>query len=244
MAVTNKFPAGLDLTPAYYNEHVGMPVTQLTTDIESLATQIAPNPFVGQMLLGMTDAFGTNAIHQYRRDSPNGSGAAASGWQMIIPTDGSTTSGRRDVRYEHKVAQSIPNATETAIGFDSVSYDSDNLFRPAANNAFSPFYPGVYLITASLRLLGNAGGGQRGLTIQLGSNSTSLDFTHHIAQSWQSNVGSAPVTLSCSAVVRLRYVDWIIVGAYQNCGAAINTDVGFGGTNHVSLTWLRPLTES
>jgi hypothetical protein len=242
MALTNKFPAGIYLTPAYYNEHVGIPIVDFPSDLDiEIPNTQAPNIFPGQVTFNKTNGIlGTdNGIYQYKTVTPIGSGSYSDDWALIAAGGGSTTLERTDVRCEAIVAQSIPNAVETVVNFTSTKYDSANIDQINTTGQFSVFCDGLYLVTASLRLLGNAGGGQRGLCVQVGGIIAA--FSQHVCQSWQSNVGSAPVTLSCSAVVRLKYTDILSITAYQNCGAAINTDVGFGGTNHVSLTWLRPL---
>jgi hypothetical protein len=44
-----------------------------------------------------------------------------------------------------------------------------------------------------------------------------------------------------ASILRVGAGTSVFAGCFHNNGAALNTDVGFGSSNHISLTWLRPL---
>jgi hypothetical protein len=54
------------------------------------------------------------------------------------------------------------------------------------------------------------------------------------------NVSTLPVTVSTASIFRVTANTVVIVGCWQNSGGNVVSDVGFGGTNHISLVWLRP----
>lgn len=96
---------------------------------------------------------------------------------------------------------------------------------------------GLWRVAAAARYLGNSAGGERHIFIQTGST---FLLANRVASSTAVNVGSAPCTVSTSTDIRVTAGTTVIVGLWQNCGVSLNTDVAFGQTNHIALTWLRP----
>jgi hypothetical protein len=141
-------------------------------------------------------------------------------------------------RYEHRTSQSVSNVTDSKIKFETATHtNTDVVASGTGNTDFALQRVGFWLITASLRYLGNAGSGERHLFLQSGS---AFAVANRISGIALANVGSAPVTVSTATVIKIAAATTIILGAFQNCGAALSTDVAFGGTNHVAFTWLGP----
>jgi hypothetical protein len=143
-------------------------------------------------------------------------------------------------RYEQRAAQSVANATDVKMNFPTaVHTNTDVVASGASNTDFALQRTGFWLVTASVRYLGNAGGGERHIFPQTGS---AFAVANRIGQHAAVNVGAAPCAVACSTLIKVTSAPLtIIVGLFQNCGVALNTDNGFGGTNHLSLTWLGPI---
>lgn len=141
-------------------------------------------------------------------------------------------------RYEQRATQSIPNAADTKLNFPTaVHTNTDVVASGTGNTDFALQRAGFWLVTVGTRYLGNAGGGERHIFMQTGS---AFAVASRIGAIAVSNVGSAPVTVTASTVIKIAAATTIIIGAFQNCGVALSTDVAFGGTNHVTFTWLGP----
>lgn len=141
-------------------------------------------------------------------------------------------------RYEQRTTQSITNAADNKLKFETaVHTNTDVVASGTGNTDFALQRAGFWLVTVGLRYLGNAGGGERHIFAQTGS---AFAVASRVSGSALANVGSSPTTVTASSVFKIAAATTVIVGAFQNCGAALSTDVGFGGTNHVSFTWLGP----
>ena len=81
--------------------------------------------------------------------------------------------------------------------------------------------------------------GERHLFLSTGTVLATL--ANRFAGSTAGNVGTTPVSQSVASIIRVGAGTSVFAGCFQNNGAALNTDVGFGSSNHISLTWLRPL---
>lgn len=144
-------------------------------------------------------------------------------------------------RYEQRSAQpAIVSAVDTKARFEtSVHTNSDVVPSGTGNTDFALQRVGLWLVTVAMRYLGNAGGGERHIFPQTG---TTFNVSNRIDQDAKTNVGSAPVTVTCATAFRITTAPTtIIVGLFQNSTNNITVDVGFGGTNHISLTWLGPV---
>jgi hypothetical protein len=142
-------------------------------------------------------------------------------------------------RYEQKSsAQSISSSTDTKLKFETaVHTNTDVVASGTGNTDFALQRAGFWLVTTGIRYLGNAGGGERHIFPQTGS---AFAVANRIGGVTAVNVGSAPCTISTATVFKIAAVTTVIIGAWQNCGAALSVDTGFGGANHVSFTWLGP----
>jgi hypothetical protein len=189
-----------------------------------LATSEILTPYAGQLIVNATD----NMIYEY-----NGTA-----WVGVAAMGGSSATQRHEARYEHKVTMNFTTSTDTKIKFDTAVTTCDDVVASGTGNTdFALNRAGLWLITAGLRYNGNAGAGERHIFMQTG---TVFNTANRFGSMAVANVGSVPVTVTCSSAIRVTSGTSICVAGWQNCGATLGTDVGFGGTDHVSMTWLRP----
>lgn len=216
MALTAQFAPFTVLGAAALNAS-SIPVVTSTADITS--------PFLGQLIFNTTD----NMVYRYDGTTP---------WVGCVAAGGTSAAQLHEARYEHKTTMNVTNVTDTKMNFPTALTTSNDVTASGTNNTdFLLNRGGLWRVSAGVRLNGNAGGGERHLFLQVGSTFTPANRFAGVAYG---NVGSAPVTLNCSTELRLAAATTIVVGLFQNCGATLATDVGFGGTGHVALTWLRP----
>ena len=217
MALTAEVLTGSKFRASTFNSS-SIPVVASPSDIAV--------PFTGQIVHSTSDGL----LHRW-------TGAA---WVGIAAVGGSTAATMHEARY-HQIAsaQSVSTATDTRVKFEQgITTCNDVTASGVGNNAFTLVRDGVWHLTAGIRLLGNAGGGERHLWIETGGGFVTAN---RIVGTAIANVGSAPVTLCCASTIRVIANTVITIGTFQNSGGPIAVDIGFGGTCHVALTWLRPL---
>jgi hypothetical protein len=143
-----------------------------------------------------------------------------------------------EARYTQTSSQSFVTSTDTKIQFNNAIYTCpDVTVSGTGNTDFNLVRAGLWRISTALRYLGNSGSGERHIFPQTGS---SFNTANRITSETAVNVGSVPCTVCTSTEFRVTANTVVIVGGWQNCGATLTTDVGFGGTSHIALTWLRP----
>jgi hypothetical protein len=215
MVVTNQWPSGTDATAGLLNTR-SIPVVSATTDITA--------PFTGQVIFCTTD----NMLYRY----------SGSAWVAFLATGGPTAATQlHEARYEQRTLQAIPTTTDTKIKFETpVTTCNDVTASGTGNTDFLLNRAGLWVITASLRF-NAATSGERHIFPQTG---TTFAVANRFASQTAVNVGTAPATVATASAIRVTAGTSVCVGAWQNNGSSINTDVGFGGTNHVDFAWLRP----
>lgn len=237
MTLTQQWKAPVDANPARLNTASIPVVTNPFTDISD-----GIGPFRGQVVFCTTDSM----LHRY--DGCNHIFPDHPGWSAFAAAGGNTADTMHEARYEQKALQTIPNAIDTALGFPTAAYSCSDVTDAGGIVPHSEFIlerPGLWLVTASMRWVANAGGGERHLFLMNGLSLPTL--ANRFVGSTSGNVGNTPVSLSIASTIRVTEGSlagagaFIKVGCWQNCGGNLNTDVGFGGSNHISLTWLRPL---
>ena len=188
------------------------------------ATNQVPNPYAGQVIFNTAD----NMLYRYD----------GSAWVAFSANGGGTAATLHEARYYQSVAQTFTTATDTKIKFDTaVTTCNDVTASGTGNTDFLLNRGGLWRVSTAERFLGNAGAGERHIFILTGSTFVAAN---RVTSTAVTNVGSVPVTVSTSTDLRVTAGTTIVVGGWQNCGANLNSDVGFGQTNHVALTWLRP----
>jgi hypothetical protein len=148
-----------------------------------------------------------------------------------------TAATLHESRYEQRTLQTLTTSTDTKLKFDSINTScSDITASGTGNTDFNLIRGGLWVITAAVRYVAGTSG-ERHIFIQTG---TVFNAANRFASQTAVNVGTAPVTVTCSAAIRFAANTSICVGGWQNNGGNLNTDVGFGGTAHLSMSWLRP----
>lgn len=215
MAVTAQFVPG-PVSAAQLNVS-SLPVVSATSDIVA--------PFGGQVVFNTTD----NMLYRYDGSS----------WISFLATGGATAATQHESRYEQRTSgQTVNTSTDTKMKFENVVYSCNDITASGTNNTdFLVNRGGVLRISAGARYLGNAGSGERHLYLQTG---TTFVVANRVGGDSKANVGSAPVTLTCSTETRLAAGTSICVGLWHNAGSNTTLDTGFGGTMHLALTWVRP----
>lgn len=147
------------------------------------------------------------------------------------------TATRHDARYEQRTLQVVANATDTKLNFPTAHTTSADVTASGTGNTdFLLNRVGLWRISASCRFLAGTTG-ERALSLATGTVAATL--ANRFAM--DSKAGSTlPICLSVSTDLRIATTTTIIVPVYQNNGGNLNTDVAFGGTIHVALTWVRP----
>lgn len=123
----------------------------------------------------------------------------------------------KGARVRHSVAQSIPNATITALAFDSERYDTDGFHDPATNNSrltIPAGEGGTYFLAGAVGFVSNATG-ERQFRFLL--NGTTLLTVLEIQAS---SVG--PVYFPLATEYELAAGDYVELVVYQNSGGALN----------------------
>ncbi len=222
MALTQQWQAPMKPTAAKLNT-TSIPVVSSPSDISG-----GVGPFKGQIVFCTAD----NMLYRYD--------ATTAGWTAFVATGGNTAATRHEARYEQKVAQSCANATDTKLKFETAATTCDDVTASGTGNTdFALNRTGVWLITASMRWVSGTTG-ERHLFLSTGVVLST--FENRFAGSTSGNVGAVPISQSVSSLLRISVPGAsVFVGCWQNNGGALNTDVAFGASNHISLTWLRPL---
>lgn len=143
-------------------------------------------------------------------------------------------------RYAQKgSAQSVPNAADTKMKFETVVHSNTDVIASGTNNTdFALQRTGFWLIDGGARFMSSAGSGERHFFLQTGS---AFAIANRMSQANYGNVGSTLVTVSTATVIKVTAAPLtIIAGLFQNSGGALSLDVAFGEICHIGFTWLGP----
>ncbi|MGH3673262.1 MAG: hypothetical protein ACRDSH_21990 [Pseudonocardiaceae bacterium] len=150
------------------------------------------------------------------------------------------------VRYEQRIggASGILSVSDTLAVYD-LAVETNTDVEPwdvqdsgFGNTGYLLKRIGRWSVSAAMRYAGDSGGGERHIFIQEWVDA--FDTSKRIASQTNTNVGSVPVTVTCSTSFRIAAPTTIVVALFQNSGHLMSTDVGYGGTNHIALTWDGP----
>ena len=125
------------------------------------------------------------------------------------------------VRVTHSTTQSIAHNTQTALAFDTETYDVGGLHDNSTNNSrLTATVAGLYVISGSVNFALSAGGTRRMAAIRF--NGT-LNVGHNTSPVTASNW--TPTT--ASAHYRLAVGDYVELMADQDTGGALSTNNTF-----------------
>lgn len=119
------------------------------------------------------------------------------------------------VRVYNSGAQSIANATWTALAFDSERFDTDTIHDAAANTKLTCKTAGKYLIVGNMDFATN-NTGSRTATIK-------LNGTTYIALAKMASVPGTDTPFSISTIYDLAVNDYVEIHVYQDCGGPLNS---------------------
>lgn len=188
------------------------------------ATSEVLTPYTGQLIFSTTD----NMVYRYD----------GSAWVACLATGGATAATRHEVRYEATNGQSVATATDAKLQFPTAVTTSNDVTVSGTNNTdFLLNRAGVWLITASIRYLAGTVG-ERHLGLATGTTVGTLNARFAVQSTFPS---SAPGSVAIATVKAFAAGTSIFAATWQNNGTALSLETAFGSTNHISLTWLRPL---
>lgn len=148
--------------------------------------------------------------------------AEATGLKWAAPASGSTFAG---CSLSKSAAQSVANATWTAISWDQENYDTDAFHDNSTNNTritIPAGKGGKYLIASNLYNPSNASGSR---LIKIQKNGVDIAYGD-----WQrANSGHSTSTIF-SQVLALAVADYIEVNLYQDSGGALNVNSSYEST--------------
>jgi hypothetical protein len=156
--------------------------------------------------------------------------------QFVGPTNGTVV---HEAEYNQTGVQSIPNATDTPLGFDSAITTSADVTRGTAtgggiaNGKFTLNRAGLWAIDAGLRMQ-TASTFSAGIWIGLDNSGA-----FRLGGSMQNSGGAANIETTVSFTRRFGAATPLNVYCWQNSGSAKNTDP-FAGCTHFRAAWLRP----
>lgn len=131
----------------------------------------------------------------------------------------------------HNVAQSIPNATATAVLLNSEYYDTDDMHSTStATSRITIATAGIYQLTANI-LFTNAGTGMRDLVFYKNGATT------YRGSSTLNITGSFFTNLNATTTMSLAASDYIEAYVYHTQGTALDIRGDINGV-HVTATWL------
>jgi hypothetical protein len=138
-------------------------------------------------------------------------------------------------RVYHNAAQSINNATTTALAFNSERFDTEAMHDTSINNSrITIVTPGVYLLTATVFFAGTAAG-EYDAEFRV-NGSTYIAYEN---DRWPTG-GSISPGFAIATVYKLAANDYVEVTVAQNTGGAVNVQSIGNYTPEFAAAWLGP----
>ncbi len=143
------------------------------------------------------------------------------------------------IRLRKTVVQSIPNNVETAISFDFVEVETENMWDATVPTRIKPQTPGWYLGSCGFSFSGNATGNREMNVVKNGLTTERILRINHDAYT------NATLTVTSRGNIFMEYfngtTDYMEVRVTQNSGGALN--VLFDTPERqpdVTLRWFAP----
>lgn len=184
------------------------------------STGSVTNPYAGQIIYDTTD----DLLYKY-----------VGGVWVAFAATGTTL---HETRYEQTTLQTVANATDTKLQFNtSVTTSSDVTVSGTGNTDYLLNRAGLWSITASTRYVAGTTG-ERHIFLSTGTVIGTLG--NRIAGMSSGSPGTVAISLAVSTNIRVAASTSIFAGTFQSNGGNLNTDVAFGHSSHIALAWLRP----
>jgi hypothetical protein len=117
--------------------------------------------------------------------------------------------------------QSISNATDTKIQFNSEIYDTDNTFDSSTNYRFTPAVAGKYVLGTGLTL--SSMEADEKVQLQIKKNGSRLDYDP-IQRSFSTNSGGETISVENNLIAEANTTDYFEVWIYHTEGGS--RDIG------------------
>lgn len=199
--------AGVDLNSG---SAFGWEVVYGTTSAVYLGIQSSTNPAINTPTDGDVVATTGNVISFYFK-------IPISGWasNVLVSQDSDT----RAVAVTAKLvaaSQSIPDATNTVIVFDTANFDTHAAYSTSTGRFTAPV-AGIYKVHAAARFATN-GTGERLIYLRVNGSASVTELEQDLAN------GSFPIRINGAMDVKLNAGDYVEILAYQNSGGALNVE--------------------
>lgn len=136
-------------------------------------------------------------------------------------------------RYEHIAGQSIPNAANTVVDFDSKSFDTHNAVTTGSGWKFTAPVSGIYQVSGYITYNENTFTAGNKLGLVLFKNGTLISLLDH---SYKAQV-TGSYRPSCGGIDTIRLIagDTIALEARQDEGGARSLETSRGDLNYVNI---------
>ena len=141
-----------------------------------------------------------------------------------VQTTASNATNTNAAQAYQTTGQSIPNDTQTAVVFDTLSFSQSSpgiasMWDTAANTKLTAPVAGIYVIAASVFF-------EEGPTTGYAQLSILLNGSQYNAVSTMLFASSALVGLSAAAVIKMNAGDYVQAMVYQSSGSSASLDTG------------------
>ncbi|GAA1030811.1 MULTISPECIES: TNF domain-containing protein [Amycolatopsis] len=152
------------------------------------------------------------------------------------------TSQRPCVIAKQTTGQSIPNATNTLVNFQSAAVNTDNMWNASQPNQLTIQHAGIYLLYSQTRYGAVANSLSEAVTTSLLVNGTAVPGNAVSTQAQIPPSIGAGTALMCISLVNLAAGSTVYLNAWQSTtGGAITLDTAYGGT-YLAAVFLTPST--
>lgn len=153
-------------------------------------------------------------------------------WGNLVDTNLDWLANPPSCRVYHNTNQSIANATDTMVQFNTEQYDTGGMFTTATNTRITIPVAGIYEVTACVRFAAHATGFRYVAIMVNGLGGTIWNNSQNPV-----NSGTLPTTICVSDRIKLVANDFLVVDVYQTSGGALTVE-GFGFTPSFSARWV------
>lgn len=157
-------------------------------------------------------------------------------------TNASFISQRPCVIAKQTTGQSIPNAANTLVNFQSAAVNTDNMWTASVPSQLTINHAGIYLLYSQTRYGAVANNLAYAVTTSLLVNGTAVPGNAVSTQAQIPPSVGAGTALMCISLVNLAAGSTVFLNAWQATGgAAVTLDTAYGGT-YIGAVFLTPST--
>lgn len=203
----------------------------LNIDSQNMAVTLGSASSISPVVLvlggGLNDPTCTNGAMYYNYGSNTFRGCSNSSWSNL-----GASSTPDSVNVFNSTTKSVPTSTNTALGFDSENYDSNNLHSTVSNTSRLTIQTtGKYSIFGQVKWQSQTDTGYRGLTVM-------LNGVTPLAEVDTPNINGIKVNQNVNTQYKLNAGDYLELVVFQNSGGALNAMAGGPGGGQFSLNYI------